>query len=297
MTAVDEPFRRAPTQSPAIHVPELSSQDHGAVSALIVDDSENDALLNARTLRAAGYVVRSRHVSTAEELRSALTEERWDIVLCDHVMPGLDTFGALRILRESDQETPLIVVSGAIGEETAVATIRAGAADYVSKDRLGRLGAIVKVQLQDVAERRARMLAEAALLESETRFESVFEEAPVGVALLDLTNPGRFLRVNRALCDVLERTREELVRTSVQAVIHPEDLAHGGQGLDALILDEAPVDRREIRLLKPSGDAIWILFSASAVRESPRSPHYAVAHFVDISEQKRDEQELQHLAD
>lgn len=107
---------------------------------LIVDDSEDDALLVARALRARRESVVCERVETAEAMRDALINGGvWDAVLCDHSMPNFDVVHALGILRELHLDLPFIVVSGAVGEERAAELMRFGAHDLVLKSNLSRL--------------------------------------------------------------------------------------------------------------------------------------------------------------
>jgi hydroxymethylpyrimidine pyrophosphatase-like HAD family hydrolase/FixJ family two-component response regulator len=123
------------------------------LSVLIVEDSEDDALLETLALRARGYDVHWQRVADRDEMAQALRREVWDVVLCDHAMPRFDSFGALEVLVASGRDMPLIVVSGAIGEETAVALIHEGAADFVSKDHMQRLASVVSDQLRASGDR------------------------------------------------------------------------------------------------------------------------------------------------
>ena len=103
---------------------------------LIVEDSEDDTELILRDLRQAGYdQLTHLRVDTLEALAGALESQTWDIVISDHTMPNFDSFAALRLIRERDLDLPFIVLSGTIGEETAIALLKAGANDYIMKDR------------------------------------------------------------------------------------------------------------------------------------------------------------------
>src|SRR5437879_3820807 len=105
---------------------------------LIVEDSERDAELLLLELRRGGYEVSHTRVQTTESLRIALKDD-WDIVLSDYAMPGFSGMAALGVLKESGRDVPFIVVSGTIGEDTAVEALKAGAHDFLVKDRLARL--------------------------------------------------------------------------------------------------------------------------------------------------------------
>src|SRR5450755_2760364 len=142
-----------------------------AVRALIVDDTVDDADLSVAQLESAGLTVESERVDTAEAMAGALARGPWDVVLCDHTMPGFGSKEAITILAAAGCPAPAIIVSGAIGEEAAVAAMRAGAVDFVSKDHLFRLPAAVQRALDEAARerehrRRAEELAHARRMES-----------------------------------------------------------------------------------------------------------------------------------
>ena len=139
--------------------------------ALIVEDSPADAEMILRELRRGGFAPTHERVQTAEALRAALARQDWDVVLSDYFLPGFDAPGALAVLQASGSDLPFIVVSGSVGEDTAVAAMRAGATDYIMKDRLQRLPPAVARALADVSVRRERLqlqrdLAQAQKLEA-----------------------------------------------------------------------------------------------------------------------------------
>ena len=130
---------------------------------LIIEDSEDDALLLAHEIKQGGYVPTLERVDTAEAMRSALAKQTWDIILSDYNMPHFSASTALELFRQSELDIPFIIVSGAIGEETAVAMMKAGAHDYVMKDNLSRLLPAINRELEDAEVRRARKRAEEQL--------------------------------------------------------------------------------------------------------------------------------------
>jgi signal transduction histidine kinase len=134
---------------------------------LIVEDSTTDAKLIADELRRAGLVVESQRVETPEEMRGALARQTWDLVTADWSMPKFTAPAALGILKEKQLDVPFIIVSGTIGEDTAVEAMRAGAHDYLLKDRLKRLVPAVERALRECKERAALRQAESALRVSE----------------------------------------------------------------------------------------------------------------------------------
>jgi CheY-like chemotaxis protein len=130
---------------------------------LHVEDSEDDALLLLRELELGGYEADVRRVCTAADMRDALAGERWDVVISDYVMPGFGGLEALEVLRESGIDLPFIIVSGKIGEDTAVVAMKAGAHDYILKHNLARLVPAVRRELGDAETRCQRRIAAEAL--------------------------------------------------------------------------------------------------------------------------------------
>jgi PAS domain S-box-containing protein len=146
-----------------------------AIRLLLVEDNEDDALLVVRGLRRGGIDVDYQRVDTAEEMSAAMSAQPPDLVISDNTMPAFDAESALRLLREHRLDVPFIVVSGQIGEETAVALMRAGAHDFVLKDSLARLLPAVTRELREAEERRAQRRTQSALRTSEERFRLVAE--------------------------------------------------------------------------------------------------------------------------
>ena len=119
--------------------PSAVKRTRKAVSILLVEDSQAEAELLIRALRKADYEPRSEIVQTAKEMEKALRAGGWDFILCDWVLPEFSGLEALEIHRRSRSTTPIIIVSGRIGEEAIVEAMRSGADDYVMKDRLENL--------------------------------------------------------------------------------------------------------------------------------------------------------------
>src|SRR5512133_2306669 len=119
------------------------------LAVLIVEDSESDTQLILRLLKKAGYEVVAERVETAEQMRAALEKQQdWDIVISDYNMPQFSGPAALDLIKEKQPHLPFIVVSGTIGEENAVAMMKAGAHDYLIKGNLARLAPAVKRELE-----------------------------------------------------------------------------------------------------------------------------------------------------
>ena len=167
-----------------------------ALNVLIVEDSEDDALLVVNALRRGGYDPRWERVDSSEGMREALTRRSWDLVISDYLMPRFDGFAALDSFKASGQDAPFIIVSGNIGEDIAVDAMRAGAHDYIMKDNLKRLVPAVDRELREVDVRRARKAAQDELGEATAMLEKVFSITKVMVAYMDASFD--FFRVNPA---------------------------------------------------------------------------------------------------
>ena len=133
------------------------------LQVLLVEDSEDDAALLKIELQRAGYSPNCHRAETPEALNAALERQDWDLVISDYRLPRFDGLAALALVKEKGLDVPFIIVSGFITEETAVAAMKAGAHDYVMKDKLARLGPAVERELREAASRRERRRSEGQL--------------------------------------------------------------------------------------------------------------------------------------
>lgn len=131
--------------------------------ALLVEDSEDDATLLLRELRKGGYAPYYRRVDTEHEFESALRTENWDIIITDHNLPSYSSGAVLSAVKRSGLDVPVIIVSGSIGEELAVAAMKNGAHDYIMKDNLSRLVPAVERELRETQNRHAHRLAQQTI--------------------------------------------------------------------------------------------------------------------------------------
>jgi two-component sensor histidine kinase/ActR/RegA family two-component response regulator len=163
--------------------------------ALILEDRAEDAELMAHELRREGFDPRYQRVETEPDFLSNLSPPP-DVILADYSMPELGAGRALQLLQEREIKIPFIIVSGTISEDVAVAMTRQGAADYLLKDRLGRLGPAVKHALLENALRRDKSRAEEDLQASEVRFHTFMHHSPVLAFIKD--DAGRIVYANQA---------------------------------------------------------------------------------------------------
>ncbi|MCP4216431.1 MAG: PAS domain S-box protein, partial [bacterium] len=159
-----------------------------------------DVELETEALAQAGFNCRVRHVETREEFLEALDTREFHLVLADYKLPAFDGLSALKLFLQRRLDIPFILVSGMMGEEVAIDSLKSGATDYVLKNRLSRLGPAAKRALAEKEELQKRKQAEEALKDSEVRFRSIFEDSPIGIEIYDAQ--GRLLNVNRAYLNI-----------------------------------------------------------------------------------------------
>ena len=145
------------------------------LKVLLVEDSEEDSLLMLRELCRGGYTPLQRRVETAPDLRQALRDQQWDVILSDYRMPAFDAPGALEVLHQSGQDIPFIIVSGKIGEDLAVAAMKSGASDYLMKGNLARLVPVVERELREAEERQKHKISQEAVRRGKAEWEAVFD--------------------------------------------------------------------------------------------------------------------------
>jgi len=153
---------------------------------LIIEDSEDDLFLLLHELRKGGYDPEYLSVCDAEPMKLALADRAWDVITSDYNMPGFSALAALDILKESGFDFPFIVVSGKIGEDQAVATMKSGAHDYVMKQNLSRLAPAIEREIREAGERRLRREAEVALKRQFIQFRTIFDSISAIVYVADM---------------------------------------------------------------------------------------------------------------
>jgi two-component system, NarL family, sensor histidine kinase UhpB len=236
---------------------------------LIIEDSEDDALLLLQRFRDAGYACVSQRVDNAKDMSSALRERRWDVVLSDHSMPRFDATSALHLLQESNLDLPIIIVSGVIDEETAIAAMREGAHDYLSKNNLDRLVPAVERELREARNRSERRVALQALKENEARFRALVSNLPGMVFQMARSGPKqefRFLYVSEGSAAVLGVQPDELIAVPG---IFLEMIHHADRDGFIDAMQESAATSSAVnwdgRIVVPGGDTKWI-----NLRSSPR---------------------------
>ena len=166
---------------------------------LIIEDSESDAKLVIHTLQSGGYLVHYQRVERSENMETALRTRNWDIVISDYNLPAFSAPKALETLQACGLDIPFIVISGTIGEEAAVALMKAGASDYIMKGNLLRLVPAVEREIQEAKTRHERRKAERELAEERDLLRTIMDNLPDRIYFKDLQC--RFTRISKSLAD------------------------------------------------------------------------------------------------
>jgi PAS domain S-box-containing protein len=257
---------------------------------LILQNSKEDSQLIERELRNGGLSFNALVVETEEAYVRGIEDFQPHLILADYELPSFDGMTALSIAREKCPHIPFICVSGNIGEDLAIETLKQGTIDYVLKDRLSRLVPVVKRALKEVEVRVLQAQAEQALGESEKQFRATFELAAVGVA--NLAPDGRYLRVNQQLCETLGYSREEMLQRKFQDFTHPDDLEACLESVGRLLAGEIDSYTTEKRYLRKDGSVVWGNIAVALSRDDDGQPKFLISVIEDITERKTDREKL-----
>ena len=260
-----------------------------SLKVLLVEDNRDDAELLERHLRRNGFAPLLTTVETADALKAALmAEPQPDIVLADYNLPNFSGPEALQMLKASGLDIPFIMMSGAVSEQTAVDSMRAGAQDYVSKQNLTRLIPALQRELKEARGRRHKLAAEVALRASEGRFHHLVEAMPMGLLLND--HQGRILYANRAIAQLLHWPVGELSSGQVRVESICADILRAQAECSEGDFNGAPF---ESTCKTSDGGAIDVLIGVALLNpQAPREERQFVAFVADLSLQKKSQEAL-----
>ena len=256
---------------------------------LLVEDSADDAALLQRHLSRNGFVPKITRVETAEGMLEALRRpELPDVILADFNLPHFSGPAALQLLKSAGLDLPFIMLSGAVSEETAVVSLRAGAHDYVSKQNLARLVPAVHRELKDASTRRNRLAAELALRASEARFHSLVEAMPLGLLISD--SAGRITFANHAAERLLHYPKDALVSGRIALLSICPSLAEVHTALEYNTISTEPF---EGVCNTRDGTPVEVLIGVAFLNpEAPSEERQLAAFIADLSFQKKSEEVL-----
>ncbi len=263
--------------------------DRQPLSILLVEDSPDDASLLERHLRRNGFAPAITRVDTGAAMQAALESTPLpEIVLGDYNLPNFSGPEALQMLKASGLDIPFIMMSGAVSEQTAVDSMRAGAQDYVSKQNLTRLVPVVERELKEASGRRNKLAAEVALRASEDRFQHLVDAMPLGLLLND--GAGKILYANQAIARLLGRSAEELAAGDALVDAVCADILGAQRACTEGASGAAPF---EAVCKTDDGTALDVLIGVALLNpEAAGELHQFAAFVADLSMQKKSEQAL-----
>ena len=253
------------------------------LQVLTIEDSAEDAELSIEELRRGGYEPVYERVETADAMNAALDRQSWDIVLADYRMPHFNGVAALNLLRRRGLDVPFIFVSGTIGEDAAVAAMKAGANDYIIKGNIKRLLPAVEREVRESELRREGRRAQMQLRQSEERFRQLAENINE-VFFLTNADATSMIYVSPAYESVWGRSCQSLYDDpfSWLEALYPEDRSR----VEKLLREGADRFKAEYRVVRPDGTVRWLWARTFPIRDEKGAVYRLAGIAEDITERK-----------
>lgn len=223
------------------------------LSILAIEDSSADFRLIERHLRVAGLNAQCTRIETIEELTQAVEAGGWDIILSDYSVPQLNFENDLAFIHQQLPDTPVILVSGSIGEEKAVELLKLGVWDFILKDNLTRLVPSIERCLREVSDRFARKTAEKELSEQQQLLTVVVEGSTDAIFVKDLL--GRYLLVNQAASQFVGKPADQIIGHD-DGFLFPSSIAVEIRAIDQTIMDSGKTQTHEESITMLSGEKL-----------------------------------------
>ena len=256
---------------------------------LIVDDSDDDAILLQRMLRRGGYKIACEVVDTAAAMRTLLENQNWDIITSDHAMPNFNAPEALALAKALCPEVTFIIVSGEINLNLAVSLMKGGAKDYIQKRELARIVPAIERELRDVALNRQHLQADKALIESEKRFREVLENSldasykrNLQTGLYEYLSPV-FARISGYALNQMNNLPGE----TVMRLVHLDDLAEIERVIAVALSENSnSAFQVEYRFKHKEGQYRWLQDRFTVIRDLDGQAISLIGSMSDITERK-----------
>ena len=259
---------------------------------LILEDVPADAELMERELRKGGIEFSSKRVDTKEAFLNELKAFEPDLILGDYKLPSFDGLSAIRIVQEKCFDVPFIFISGTIGEELAIETLKSGATDYVLKDRLFRLMPAVNRALREVEERTKRKEADEALRKEKETAQKYLDIA--GVILVAINADHEVILINKKGCEILGYKEREIIGKDWFDNFLPERMRERTRAVFTKLLagEIGSVEYFENSILNKRGEERIIAWHNTILRDGNDNIMGTLSSGEDITERKKDEDRL-----
>jgi len=261
---------------------------------LIVEDSEDDAILLGRQIRRGGYNLAVERVDTPQAMAAALDRQKWDVVVSDYVMPQFSGLEALSIIQEKGLDLPFIMVSGKIGEDAAVEVMKAGAHDYVMKNNLARLVPAIQRELGEAVVRQDRRLAEEKLKETKVFFQRIVNTARAIIVGLDTT--GKVTLFNKYCEEVTGWKFDEIKGMDWFSTFVPERYRTQARLFFKELNDHVDGNEFENPILTKTGEERLIAWNNTTLQDEYGNISLVVGTGIDITDRKKAEEALRRLS-
>jgi diguanylate cyclase (GGDEF)-like protein/PAS domain S-box-containing protein len=263
---------------------------------LFVEDSQEDVELSLRELMRAGFKIEKDIVQTSQEFIERIRSGSYDVILSDYSLPHWNGMGALECLKQERRDIPFILVTGTLGEEAAVECIKKGAADYILKDRLGRLPLAIDRAIDEKRAREQQARVEEQLRASEERYALAALGANDGLWDWDLkTNQIYFSARWRSMLG-LDTNEAAGAPADWLNLVHPDDRAAMDAKISAHLEGSSPHFESEHRMKHRDGTVRWMVSRGLAVRDITGKATRMAGSQTDVTERKTAEEHLVHDA-
>ena len=262
------------------------------IRVLVIEDNEDDAQLEIYELKSGGYDIQYQRVETREATREALRNDTWDFIISDYSLPQFSGLDALQELKETGNDIPFILISGTIGEEIAVAAMKAGVHDYIMKDNLTRLIPAFERELREAQIRKQKRQAEKAIRNERILLRTLIDNLPDLIYIKD--TQGRKIVSNTADFGFLGFTSEAEVIGKTDADLFPERRINQLLENDQQIINsEKVIYNYEEQRIDTTGNLHWFLTNKIPLFTDQGKISGLVNLSHDITERKLSELALQ----
>jgi PAS domain S-box-containing protein len=272
-------------------IDKLEQKTDQPLRVLIIEDAESDTNLLLRALREGGFEVTYEAVATQAAMRAALQHHQWDVITSDHGMPQFSGTAALALTLELRPDVPFIVVSAESDVNLAVASMQAGARDYVQKAELAKLVPAVRRALLDRKVHNEKVLTDQALISSEAQYRRLFESAQDGILIVD-AGTGQIEDINPFLLDLLGFSREEYLGKKLWQVAAFQD-SEASRSAFLELQQKGYIRYDNIPLHSKTGSDVEVEFVSNIYDVGPKK--VIQCNIRDITERKRAEAEIRQL--